>query len=419
MNDELKSREDLLRELAECRDQCAQNTAELRQAKDSAEQASRAKSAFLANMSHEIRTPMNGIIGMIELALMASPDSEIKNYLQLAKVSGKALVNLINDILDLSKIESGKAELVLGDFSVRQTIESTAKPFEITARERGLRFSLSIDPAVPDQLFGDQGRLRQVLVNLIGNALKFTRQGGITVTVVLDADREKLPRGGGHNVRLLFTIADTGMGIPGDKLDIIFNTFSQAHLDSAFGGTGLGLAISKQLVGMMGGRIWVDSQEGQGSTFNFTVSLGLAEEPTEPELEGRPVAGPAGGGLRILLAEDDKVSQFVSIELLKERGHEVAVAENGRQAIEMLKAGDFDLVLMDVRMPDLDGEAAVKAIRRGQAGADKIGVKVVALTALALQGDRERFLEAGMDDYLSKPIDMEDLDRVLLRWKRE
>jgi CheY-like chemotaxis protein len=262
---------------------------------------------------------------------------------------------------------------------------------------------------VPDRLVGDQGRLRQILTNLAGNAVKFTADGQVRVTAgVADAP-------GPDSVRLLFQVSDTGIGIPADKLEHIFESFTQvgssAHM--LYGGTGLGLAIAKSLAEMMGGDIRVESEPGKGSTFSFTVVLGLAGEGEQSEAEVRPAAPAPGRTLRILLAEDDMVSRLVTTKLIEQRGHLVEVALDGREALEKLRQGRFDLVLMDVRMPDMGGEAAVAAIRRGEAGRDKAGVRVAALTAYALKGDRERLLAAGMDDYLAKPLDTEELDRVL------
>jgi two-component system CheB/CheR fusion protein len=383
---------------------------ELIAARKEADLASRAKSTFLANMSHEIRTPMNGILGMTELALTKDLSARVREYLQYVKQSGRALLEIINDILDLSKIESGNATLVNEPFELREGLESLLRIHSVSAHAKGLGLFHAIDLDVPDRLVGDQGRLRQVLTNLIGNAIKFSHKGAVRMSVAVDG--QPAPP---DSVRLIFNISDEGIGIPEGSREKIFEAFSQAgHSSHAkYGGTGLGLSISKSLVEMMGGRVWVESALGQGSTFHFTAVFGLAGQSLEPELEGRPAATPAAGGLRILLAEDDPISRLVAIELLTGRGHQVTAVENGREAIESLAAGDFDLVLMDVRMPDMDGLEAVAAIRAGQAGADKTGVLVVALTAHALKGDRERFLEAGMDDYLTKPIEMEELDRVL------
>ena len=386
----------------------------LRLAKEEAEAANQAKSEFLANMSHELRTPMNGIIGMVDLALMTSTDPKVIAYLQIAKQSGKALLDIINDILDLSKIESGKVGLVKKPFPLRAGLESMFGAFAVSAHGKGLNFFQAIDLAVPDNLMGDLGRLRQVLTNLIGNAIKFSDNG--TVRVSVEVDRKTAPAPGPGAVRLLFKVKDDGIGIAKERLAEVFEAFNQGDLSShaQYGGTGLGLSISKNLVAMMHGEIWADSAPSKGSSFYFTALFGLAKGRNRPNARDWPRAVPVRE-LRILLAEDDRINRLLGVELLTRRGHRVEVAGNGREVLEKLKAGKFDLVLMDVNMPGITGTEAVRAIRTGEAGQgqDKAGIPVVALTAHALTGDRERFLAAGMDGYLAKPINLEELDRML------
>jgi two-component system CheB/CheR fusion protein len=383
---------------------------ELIRAKEKAEQATKAKSEFLANMSHEIRTPMNGILGMNELALMRVNDAQAREYLLLAKKSGLALLDIINDILDISKIEAGKIALDQEPFHLREVLDSTLKPLSLGADEKGLRIHHTLEDCAPERLIGDKGRLRQVLTNLVSNAVKFSEQGVVRVTVRGNGEASSPDR-----TQLLFTVADQGIGIPPDKLASIFESFAQlkssAHIK--YGGTGLGLTICRQLVELMGGSIWAESEVGKGSTFFFTIECDVAREE-EPKAEtSPPQKALRRRRLKVLLAEDNKVNQLLAMELLRRKGHTVTLAENVREALDKLSAGSFDLVLMDELMPEMDGDEAAKRIRAGEAGDPKI--PIVALTAYALKGDREKLLDAGMDEYLSKPIDLEELDRILER----
>jgi PAS domain S-box-containing protein len=383
---------------------------ELRAARDAALEASRAKSEFLANMSHEIRTPMNGIIGMQALSLTATGAEDRTGYLEAAQNSAYSLLAILNDILDVSKIEAGRLDIHRAPFSLRGAIDEVLHLVRHRAQEKGLQLVTSVPAATPDALVGDVLRIRQILTNLVGNAVKFTEHGRVEIRV---DSQPSAP----DQLMLDFTVIDTGIGIRQEHQDVIFEAFRQADSSTTrqYGGTGLGLTISARLVAIMGGTIAVSSTYGEGSQFRFTIPCKLAQRESVPAAV-RPVVNllaTPSRKLRILLVEDNTVNQRLAKRLLEKRGHAVSIAGDGRQALEAaMLAPPFDLILMDVQMPIMDGLEATRAIR--QIGDKQLSsVPIVAMTAFAMKADQERCLAAGMNGHLAKPIDPAELSATV------
>jgi signal transduction histidine kinase/ActR/RegA family two-component response regulator len=397
--------------------QRARAEVELRRAKEAAEEASIAKSRFLANMSHEIRTPMNGVLGMLELLLDGPLSPKQQEFAETARTSAESLLESINEVLDFSKIEAGRFELDEVDFDLEASLRPFNRLMEAKALAKGLKYTFALDPAVPPGLRGDPGRLRQILTNLVGNAIKFTERGHVGVSVGLAAPV-------GEAVSLRVEVTDTGIGVPLDRLPELFEPFTQADTSTTrqYGGTGLGLTIVKELVTLMGGHVEVHSAPGEGATFVVTVAL----RPPASDAWTRSVLDTAATqalelprlaeGQAVLVAEDNATNRAVALHMLERIGVRADAVANGNEAVAALARRRYALVLMDVQMPELDGFEATRVIREPTSDVLDHTVPVVAMTAHALKGDRERCLQAGMNDYVAKPISRASLIRALARW---
>ena len=392
--------------------QLEQANAELKAALAAARQATELKSRFLANVSHEMRTPMHGILGMTGLLLNTPLEAQQRECARSVMESAEALLELINDLLDISKIEAGRLRLERHAFDPGAVARSVADLLRVRAAAKGLELSCRLDPKLPPCLLGDAGRLRQVLMNLVGNAVKFTERGSVLLRVAVQQETASA-------ATLCFAVEDTGIGIEPEQQALLFESFVQGDGSSTrrYGGAGLGLTISKELVELMGGRIGVDSRPGRGSAFWFVVEFPKAPaECAAPQAAAEETsAGPAAAGrCRILLAEDNPINQKIALRMLQQAGYAAEAVENGAQAVAALQKACYDLVLMDVQMPGMDGLEATARIRRLEAG--RRHTPIIAMTANAMAGDRERCLAAGMDDYLPKPVRREQLWETVRRW---
>lgn len=399
----------LQRQVAVRTKELKQNEQRLKDAKNAAEAANRAKSEFLANMSHEIRTPLNGIYGMLQLIEATATDPEQIQYAKLTMESCTRLTRLLSDILDLSRVEAGKMTIASAPFDLRDAIRSVEALFSSAAQKKGLALQFKIDDSLPKMLRGDAIRLQQILNNLVGNAIKFTEQGEVVVEV------HPLPAQKQSDYRILFSISDTGPGIDETQIETLFEPFTQAieGYTRNHQGAGLGLAIVKRLVSLLDGEISIDSKVGEGTTVN--VSLTFQSDMTHMEPDETAAEETSTRQLHILLAEDDQVTQVATAKLLEKQGHKVVVANDGAQVLQEIEKKIYDVILMDIQMPEMNGIEATRRIRDGAVGVDKKNIPIIAITAYAMERDKEKFLRSGMNAYLAKPLEAGTLAETISR----
>jgi PAS domain S-box-containing protein len=384
-------------------------TEELKKQKTEAEEANKAKSEFIANMSHEIRTPMNAILGFTEIILNSSLNEQQRKALNVVKDSGQALMQLINDVLDISKIESGRLEIKKSSFSFRESIDTGLKGFYHSAKSKGLDFSCNISPEIPENLIGDPLRLRQILVNIVGNAIKFTEKGGVYIDIDLESKTD-------DSTIIRFCVKDTGVGVNKEKQKVIFDAFMQADGSTTrhYGGTGLGLTICSRLLDMMNGKIWLESQNEAGSNFFFSIPFSINKNVELLE-DAVPDKKKKTKTLNVLVVEDNHENQQLVLTYLEESGHTADLAENGMEAIEKIKDGKHDAILMDIQMPFMNGYDAARKIREIEKKTSK-HIPIIAMTAYALPEERKMCFNSGMDDYLAKPVTVKQVLEKLDKW---